>query len=118
MLECQLPKTEAKKFFDYYETVGWVVGRGKKMKCWKSAVSTWKTNYLDGGGRLLSKGEATAQVQKDADIVPENWKALLDQWLQHEFPEPETQQTERIEELKAGEWHKVPEWLQKEALSL
>lgn len=34
--------TEAKKFFDHYETVGWVVGKNKTpMKSWISAVSQW-----------------------------------------------------------------------------
>lgn len=33
----------AQKFFDYYESKGWVVGRSK-MKSWKAAVRTWESN--------------------------------------------------------------------------
>ena len=35
---------EAEKFFDYWESVGWLRGR-TKMKCWKASVRTWLKNY-------------------------------------------------------------------------
>jgi len=31
---------EPQKFYAYYETVGWVVGR-KKMRSWRAAVAGW-----------------------------------------------------------------------------
>lgn len=37
-------KEMAMDFFDYYETVGWLVGGKAKMKCWKSAARRWKRN--------------------------------------------------------------------------
>ena len=30
------------RFMDYYESVGWTVGKGKPMKDWKAAVRTWE----------------------------------------------------------------------------
>ena len=30
------------RFFNYYESVGWTVGKGKLMKDWKAAVRTWE----------------------------------------------------------------------------
>lgn len=33
------------KFFDFYESKGWMIGKNK-MKDWKSAVRTWKPNNL------------------------------------------------------------------------
>ena len=33
------------KFFDFYESKGWMIGKNK-MKDWKSAVRTWKANNL------------------------------------------------------------------------
>jgi hypothetical protein len=44
---CQSYLSEAEKFIDYFEQVGWVVGKTKKpMKAWKSAVNNWlKNNY-------------------------------------------------------------------------
>ena len=39
------PDAEATKFFWYYESVGWVVGKSKKtMVSWKAACQTWKRN--------------------------------------------------------------------------
>jgi len=44
---CQSYISEAESFIDYFEQVGWVVGKTKKpMKAWKSAVNNWlKNNY-------------------------------------------------------------------------
>lgn len=33
----------AQKFYDYYNSIGWVVGK-HKMKDWKSAIRTWENN--------------------------------------------------------------------------
>ena len=35
-------KNEPEKFFYYYESIGWYVGK-KKMRFWKAAVSGWMT---------------------------------------------------------------------------
>ncbi len=35
----------SEKWFDYYESNGWLVGKNK-MKNWKAAVRTWKSNNL------------------------------------------------------------------------
>lgn len=44
-LEAALSNDEAQKFLDYYESVGWVVGRTRKpMKNWRGAISTWIKN--------------------------------------------------------------------------
>lgn len=32
----------AEDFIDYYESVGWIVGKGKHMKDWKASVRTWE----------------------------------------------------------------------------
>lgn len=34
---------DAQRFFDYYESVGWSIGKSK-MKNWKAAVHTWERN--------------------------------------------------------------------------
>jgi hypothetical protein len=39
-LEKSYPRDEAKKFFDYYTSNGWKVGRNG-MKDWKAAASQW-----------------------------------------------------------------------------
>lgn len=38
----------ANKFFDYYESNGWKVGKNK-MKCWKAAVRNWENMRKDKG---------------------------------------------------------------------
>lgn len=43
-------KTEAGKFFDYHETGGWMMARGKKMVNWKAAIRTWKRNWEERSG--------------------------------------------------------------------
>ena len=35
----------SEKWFDYYESNGWLIGKNK-MKNWKAAVRTWKNNNL------------------------------------------------------------------------
>ena len=55
-------KTEAQKFFNYYESNGWKVGKNP-MKNWKAAANNWITNsntYAKGttnNTRKLTKGE-------------------------------------------------------------
>lgn len=38
-------KLDGSEFCDYYESVGWMVGR-KPMKSWKAAVRTWKARRV------------------------------------------------------------------------
>ena len=40
-IKVQKYEVDAEKFIDYYESVGWTVGRNKPMKDWKAAVRTW-----------------------------------------------------------------------------
>ena len=32
----------AEDFIDYYDSVGWIVGKGKHMKDWKASIRTWE----------------------------------------------------------------------------
>lgn len=32
---------DAELFVDYYESIGWVIGKGRQMKDWKAAVRNW-----------------------------------------------------------------------------
>lgn len=52
---------DAERFIDYYETNGWVQGKGKPIKDWKAAVRTWEKNSY-----------GTPKVQKPVEIpVPD-----------------------------------------------
>lgn len=41
-------RNESSKFFDYFESNGWRVGRNK-MKDWRSAARNWKRRGIEGG---------------------------------------------------------------------
>lgn len=42
------------KFVNFYEAKGWQIGKNK-MKNWKAAVRTWKSNYKDKGPQTTVK---------------------------------------------------------------
>ena len=52
-----LPDTEAEKFFSYYESNGWRVGRNP-MKSWPDSLTGWKQ-------RQQTYGKSTKGVQPD-----------------------------------------------------
>jgi predicted phage replisome organizer len=41
---------DAEKFFDYYESKGWLVGK-TKMKNWQAAIRNWEKNSFDNGNK-------------------------------------------------------------------
>lgn len=43
------PENEAQKFFNYYNSNGWLVGGKTKMKNWKAAASNWIINSVKFG---------------------------------------------------------------------
>ena len=42
---------DAERFYNFYESKGWMVGKNK-MKDWKSAVRNWEQNNKNNGGEL------------------------------------------------------------------
>jgi len=44
-----LPQREAQKFFNYYESKGWMVGKSP-MKIWRSALANWKLKWEESRG--------------------------------------------------------------------
>lgn len=43
-LEKKFPEVEAQRFFNYFESNGWLVGGRTKMKDWKAAARNWMLN--------------------------------------------------------------------------
>jgi hypothetical protein len=43
-LEKSFPQIEAERFFNYFESNGWLVGGRTKMKDWKAAARNWMLN--------------------------------------------------------------------------
>lgn len=47
---------DAEKFKNYYDSIGWVIGRNKAIKDWKACVRTWERNsYNSPQTRLQGK---------------------------------------------------------------
>lgn len=63
--EIELPMSEARGFFDYQESKGWVVGR-VSMKDWRASLRTWKGNWLKGMGNTgTSTGYTGPKLRKE-----------------------------------------------------
>ena len=44
-------KVNPTKFIDYYESVGWIVGKGKKMKDWRAACRNWSARETESNAK-------------------------------------------------------------------
>ncbi len=60
-------QVDPQRFFDYYESNGWKVGRNS-MKDWKATVRTWERNGYD----------SRAIKGKTADAGDEGWMGMLE----------------------------------------
>ena len=51
---------DPQQFVDYYESVGWMVGKGKRMKDWKASVRGWhsRNKPKDPASRIMTKEDA------------------------------------------------------------
>ena len=57
-------KVDAERFVNFYETNGWVQGRGKPIRDWKAAVRTWENrNDLEHNGQRSNKDRILAERQ-------------------------------------------------------
>jgi hypothetical protein len=65
-----LPESEADKFFNFYESKGWKVGKAP-MSSWPSAMANWKIRYQENGGQLRLEAS-----------TPEQVKAMKDKWVE------------------------------------
>ena len=50
-LEKNFPEIEAQRFFNYFESNGWLVGGRTKMKDWKAAARNWMLNTKKFGNK-------------------------------------------------------------------
>jgi len=81
VLEKNYKNVDAQTFINYYESVGWVVGK-KKMVNWRAAVASWETR---------NKNNSPPQKRKpaiDNYDVNEIWKKQIEQAaLKRKYPE-------------------------------
>jgi hypothetical protein len=54
---------DPEQFFDYYETIGWVVGKARKpMKNWQAAVRTWRRMRSEWSGQTRATQDSPAVI--------------------------------------------------------
>jgi uncharacterized protein YdaU (DUF1376 family) len=56
-----LPITEVDKFFNYYESIGWKVGKNS-MKSWPATMKGWLSRIGEASGLVGCKGAANTEV--------------------------------------------------------
>lgn len=81
------PKTEAEKFFDYFESVGWKIGGKAPMKCWRSACRNWARRVKEREHKVELKkivemptrtvNNEPKPITEECAPPPEDWKKLL-----------------------------------------
>lgn len=60
-----MSKVEADKFVDYFDSVGWVVGKNKPMKDWKGAANGW----MKRAGTFNGDHQESPSQLSDAELV-------------------------------------------------
>jgi hypothetical protein len=65
-LEKEKPKSEAHKFFNYYEANGWLVGKNK-MKNWRAAANNWISNIGKYSSQPQEEKTTYLHVNQDKD---------------------------------------------------
>jgi hypothetical protein len=68
-----LPESEALRFWNYYESNGWRVGKNP-MRSWPSAMANWKLNGHQCGPRMVkpvlsTKEKQIAELEHDLTYV-------------------------------------------------
>lgn len=71
-------KKEAVKFWNYYESVGWCVGK-KKMKSWRAALSGWVSRSVENGSfKVNLKNMTNEELQEHyRSLTEEEWIQII-----------------------------------------
>ena len=74
-----LPADECQHFHDHHTARGWMLKAGK-MKCWKAAMRTWKSNFDQGIFRPKGKPKVDEYGDEvdDSGFPVGTWKASAD----------------------------------------
>jgi hypothetical protein len=65
-LQKEKPKSEANKFFNFYEANGWMVGKNK-MKNWRAAANNWMANIGKYNNNNQKEKPNYLHVEQDKD---------------------------------------------------
>jgi len=79
-----LPEREAEKFFCYYASNGWRVGKNK-MKQWRSAMAGWKLRWEERRGvAAVSPTTLAILHQKELDEVMSKMRSIRASYSEHQ----------------------------------
>lgn len=70
-------QVDAERFFDYYESNGWTIGRNKPMKNWQAAIRNWNRNSYSNTGY-------SDEVSKSKETEPEK-KVMINSYEEMPF---------------------------------
>ena len=70
-LEKKFPEVEAQRFFNYFESNGWLVGGRTKMKDWKAAARNWMLNTKKFTKNQITDSALSSRAQsRESVLVP------------------------------------------------
>ena len=70
-LEKNFPEIEAQRFFNYFESNGWLVGGRTKMKDWKAAARNWMLNSKKFFKNQITDSASSSRAQsRESLLVP------------------------------------------------
>ena len=70
-LEKNFPEIEAQRFFNYFESNGWLVGGRTKMKDWKAAARNWMLNTKKFTKNQITDSALSSRAQsRESVLVP------------------------------------------------
>ena len=70
-LEKNFPEIEAQRFFNYFESNGWLVGGRTKMKDWKAAARNWMLNTKKFSKNQITDSASSSRAQsRESVLVP------------------------------------------------
>jgi len=79
-----LPEREAQKFFLFYDSKGWKVGK-TKMKQWRSAIAGWKLRWEESRGvAAVSPTTQAILHQKELDDVISRLREIRNSYSVHQ----------------------------------
>jgi len=81
-----LPEREADKFFHYYESKGWMVGK-TKMKQWRSALAGWKLRWEEARTKADALRPTAMEMfvrSQELDRIRAKMKAIRDSYSEHQ----------------------------------
>jgi hypothetical protein len=71
-LEKSFPEIEAQRFFNYFESNGWLVGGKTKMKDWKAAARNWMLNAKKFSKNQITESTLSSRAQSRESILVPN----------------------------------------------